>query len=34
MHVIVIPVYDDWRSLNKLLYEINGNTSTKELVKF
>jgi hypothetical protein len=33
MHVIVIPVYDDWKSLNKLLYEINGNTSTKELVK-
>ena len=33
MHVIVIPVYNDWRSLNKLLYEINGNTSTKELVK-
>ena len=33
MHVIVIPVYDDWKSLNKLLYEINSNTSTKELVK-
>ena len=33
MHVIVIPVYDDWKSLNKLLNEINSNTSTKELVK-
>ena len=33
MHVIVIPVYDDWKSLNKLLYKINSNTSTKELVK-
>ena len=33
MHVIVIPVYDDWKSLNKLLNEINSNISTKELVK-
>jgi len=33
MHIIVIPVFDDWKSLNKLLYEINSNTSTKELVK-
>ena len=33
MHIIVTPVYNDWRSLNKLLYEINEKCKTKELIK-
>ena len=24
-HIIVIPVYNDWKSLNKLLIQINKN---------
>ena len=33
MHIIVIPVYNDWKSLNKLLHEINSKCNTKELIK-
>lgn len=34
MHIIIIPVYDDWKSLNKLLYEINCEIKTGEFVHF
>ena len=33
MHIIVIPVYNDWKSLNKLLHEVNSRCNTKELIK-
>jgi len=33
MHIIVIPVYNDWKSLNKLLHKINNKCNTKELIK-
>jgi hypothetical protein len=33
MHIIVIPVFDDWKSLNKLLLKIDAVLNAKELVK-
>jgi len=31
MNLILIPVFNDWRSLNKLLFKINENSNTKNL---
>ena len=32
-HIIVIPVFNDWRSLNKLLLQLNKNLKkTKEII--
>lgn len=32
-HIIVIPVFNDWRSLNKLLLQLSKNLKkTKEII--
>ena len=33
MNLIIIPVFNDWRSLNKLLLEINKNSNHKNFTQ-
>ena len=33
MNLIIIPVFNDWRSLNKLLIEINKNSNHKNFTQ-
>ena len=32
-NIILIPVYNDWKSLNKLLLEINSKSNRNVLIK-
>ena len=34
MNLIIIPVYNDWKSLNKLLFKINGSLDKKDCLEF
>ena len=33
MNLIIIPVFNDWRSLNKLLFKINENLNINSLTR-